>query len=175
MQGNSSCREQLETSQGNLYDFRPGTSTGPAPRDSVTKGNQWLLFVFCSFFFFFFLKWFYPYITIICEDSSFLFLVQILGNKHGSWWRELSTEDPGLWEGWRDHIRPGAASWGWMEVSECGLFLGKKEWNGCLVTRKIGCGVDCSMFANYFPFLPRHPVLAFPVFLRGKQNHVTVS
>lgn len=126
-------------------------------------------------FFFFFLKWFYPYITIICEDSSFLFLVQILGNKHGSWWRELSTEDPGLWAGWRDHIRPGAASWGWMEVSECGLFWGKKEWNGCLVTRKIGCGVDCSMFANYFPFLPRHPALAFPVFLRGKQNHVTVS
>ena len=106
---------------------------------------------------------FYPHITIICEDSSFLFLVQILGNKCGSWWRGL-TITRRFWtlSGWRDHTGPWVASRGWMEVSECGFYLEKRvEW-------LFGDQKDWLwyklLFANSFPFLPRHPSASFPSF-----------
>lgn len=73
----------------------------------------------------------------------------------------LSPEDPGLWadEGTTQDLRlPREDEWRWVSV----VSTWKNEWNGCLVTRRIDCGIDCYMFANSFPFLPRHPSASFP-------------
>ena len=64
--------------------------------------------------------------------------------------------------GWRDHTGPWVASRGWMEVSECGFYLEKRvEW--LFGDQKDWLWYQL-LFANSFPFLPRHPSASFPSF-----------
>ena len=170
-QGNSFCKEQLQTNRENFYSSRLEAFTIPGSQVFVTAGTR-----YCCVRSFFsktggFGQFCVP--TSPLFGRAVYFLVQISEDKWASdeedW---TSPEDPGLWAGCRDSTGFGVVSLGLLDDAagegECVSWV-RRRMNSLFGDGKDWWNIDCYIFTNIFPFPPRHPArLNVPVLLAGQ-------